>query len=58
MSTTRKSRLLHEKILSKIVNAPINLYFDKVPSGIILNRFSGDIGKMDTDIGSYVLLFK
>ena len=44
-------------MLSKIVNAPINIYFDKTPSGKILNRFSGDTSIMDTDIGSYAILF-
>ena len=51
ISTTRKSSILHSKMISKIVEAPINLYFDKTPSGKILNRFSGDIDKIDSLIG-------
>ena len=43
-------------MLIKIMNAPINLYFDKTPSGRILNRFSKDIRRVD-NIGQYVLIF-
>ena len=51
ISTLRKSRILHRKMLSKTADAPINLYFDRTPSGKILNRFSGDISLIDTEIG-------
>ena len=50
LSTVRISRILHEEMLKKTWNAPINLYFDKTPSGRILNRFSKDINKMDESI--------
>ena len=50
-STIRKSKILHSKMLAKTVNAPINIYFDKTPSGKILNRFSGDTSTIDVDIG-------
>jgi len=43
-----KSRKIHEKMLVNSMNAPINLYFDKTPSGIILNRYSNDIDKLDS----------
>jgi len=49
-STVRISRQLHEKMLEKVCKAPINLYFDKTPSGKILNRFSKDINKIDDSI--------
>ena len=49
-STIRKSRLIHEQMLTKIMNAPINTYFDKTPSGKILNRFSRDLNKLDSEI--------
>ncbi|CAI2359203.1 unnamed protein product [Moneuplotes crassus] len=50
VSIVRSSRLLHEKMFKKTINAPINLYFDKTPSGRVLNRFSKDINKIDTTI--------
>ena len=51
MSTVRTSKIVHSKMLTKIMNAPINLYFDRTPSGRILNRFSKDINKVDDRIG-------
>ena len=49
LSTIRKSRILHENMIKRIVNAPIN-YFERTPSGNILNRFSRDLSKLDWDI--------
>lgn len=51
MSILRKSRITHEEMVIKTINAPINLYFDKTPSGKILNRYSRDLNKVDTQIG-------
>lgn len=39
-------------MISKITNAPINLYFDVTPTGNILNRFSNDLQKLDQSLGS------
>ena len=50
-ATLRISRTLHKEMLQKVCKAPINLYFDKTPSGRILNRFSSDIGKIDDSVG-------
>ena len=50
LSTLRKSRLLHERMIKKLVNAPINTYFEKTPSGNILNKFSRDLNKIDTEL--------
>jgi ATP-binding cassette subfamily C (CFTR/MRP) protein 1 len=46
----RGAKILHQKMLAYTCNAPINLYFDKTPSGRILNRFSKDINKVDDNI--------
>ena len=50
LSTVRKSRLLHERMISQTMDAPINTYFDKTPSGKILNRYSRDLNKIDSEI--------
>lgn len=50
MATIRIAKLLHENMIKKTVDAPINLYFDKTPSGRILNRFSSDISKVDSGL--------
>jgi hypothetical protein len=37
---------LHERMISKVVKAPINLYFDITPLGRVLNKFSGDLSSL------------
>lgn len=49
-STLRITKLLHKRMIDRVMNAPINLYFDKTPSGRILNRFSKDINRLDDGI--------
>lgn len=34
-------------MIHKILHAPINLYFDKTPVGVLLNRFSKDLNNID-----------
>jgi ABC-type multidrug transport system fused ATPase/permease subunit len=43
----RASKLIHEEMISKVMNAPINLYFDVTPIGRILNKFSKDLAVVD-----------
>lgn len=50
LSTVRLTKNLHIKMLETTANAPVNLYFDKTPSGRILNRYSSDINKLDNGI--------
>jgi len=49
MSVLRASNILHRKMTENTLRSPINLYFDKTPTGKILNRFSKDINKLDAD---------
>ena len=37
------AKKLHEKMIERILNAPINLYFDTTPTGRIINRFTKDL---------------
>jgi len=48
----RCSRQLHKDILTRIIRAPVNLFFDRVPSGRILNRLSSDLSVLDNAIAS------
>jgi ABC-type multidrug transport system fused ATPase/permease subunit len=48
------SRKLHENMIEKVLNAPINLYFDVTPIGKILNRFSKDFASVEGDL-SYMI---
>ena len=34
---------MHEQMVERILNAPVNLYFDTTPIGRILNRFTKDL---------------
>jgi len=44
----KSSRAIHEEMLSKVLNAPVNLYFDVTPIGRILNKFSKDLDVADS----------
>ena len=43
------TKRLHEEMVDRILNAPINLYFDKTPIGRILNKFSKDLNVLDLE---------
>jgi ABC-type multidrug transport system fused ATPase/permease subunit len=47
MSGWYAARKIHRLILHKVLNAPINLYFDVTPIGRILNRFSKDLNVLE-----------
>ena len=44
------SKKLHRDMVDKVMDAPINLYFDVTPMGRILNKFSKDISLVDRQI--------
>lgn len=46
----RAVSVLHNRMLNKVMSAPINLYFDITPIGQIMNRFSKDLNVMDASI--------
>ena len=46
------SRQIHKDMLSRIVRAPINLFFDRVPTGRVLNRLSKDLAVLDSYIAT------
>jgi len=41
---------LHKEMISKVMKAPINLFFDVTPVGTIMNRFSKDLTTLDDTI--------
>jgi ABC-type multidrug transport system fused ATPase/permease subunit len=41
------SRRLHAEMFGRIIRAPINLFFDRIPLGRLLNRFSTDLDIVD-----------
>jgi ABC-type multidrug transport system fused ATPase/permease subunit len=44
------TRKLHQRMIAKVLLAPINLFFDVTPTGTILNRFSKDLQILDSRI--------
>mmetsp|Transcript_84054 Transcript_84054/g.116116 ORF Transcript_84054/g.116116 Transcript_84054/m.116116 type:complete len:388 (+) Transcript_84054:482-1645(+) len=42
------TKKMHEDMISRVLNAPINLYFDTTPTGRILNKFSKDLSAIET----------
>jgi ABC-type multidrug transport system fused ATPase/permease subunit len=43
----RTSRILHNKMITSLVHAPINLYHDTTKKGVIINRISKDLAAID-----------
>ncbi|QRV83260.1 ABC transporter [Ceratobasidium sp. AG-Ba] len=54
MSTLRASRLLYEKMLRSVLRSP-SRFFDKTPSGRILNRFSSDVDTIDGGLQDFMI---
>ncbi|KAG8738112.1 hypothetical protein FRC10_007279 [Ceratobasidium sp. 414] len=54
MSTLRASRLLYEKMLRSVIRSP-SRFFDKTPSGRILNRFSKDVDTIDGGLQDFMI---
>ena len=54
-------RKVHHKLTSKLLKAPISKFYDKVPLGKILSRYSQDMAVCDTEIpdslSSIILLY-
>lgn len=46
-ASIRSCSRLHDRLMRGVLRAPVNLYFDVVPLGRILNRFSKDLDHVD-----------
>jgi hypothetical protein len=44
----KAAKVVHQLMLNRVINAPINLYFDITPIGRIMNRFSKDLSILDS----------
>ncbi|KAF8598207.1 hypothetical protein BDV93DRAFT_498959 [Ceratobasidium sp. AG-I] len=53
-STLRASRRLYEKMLHSVMRSP-SRFFDKTPSGRILNRFSKDVDTVDAGLQDFMI---
>ena len=54
--TMRSSRNLHDQMYTAVIRSPVRFY-DANPKGRILNRFSGDIDAIDTDVPEMIMEF-
>ena len=48
--TWHGNKKLHSDMVDRVLDAPINLYFDMTPTGRILNKFSKDLGVLDLNL--------
>lgn len=48
------TKKLHECMINRVLQAPVNLYFDTTPIGRILNKFSKDLNQVESGF-SYIL---
>lgn len=44
----RASKVVHKKMIQRVLKAPINLFYDITPVGIVMNRFSKDLQVLDS----------
>ncbi|EQC32278.1 hypothetical protein SDRG_10026 [Saprolegnia diclina VS20] len=51
------SRALHGRLLHRVLEAPVNTFFDVTPIGRILNRFSSDLDQVDSQLPMFGLFF-
>ena len=50
LAQLKVSSVLHNRLISQVFQAPINLFFDVTPIGKILNRFSKDLAIIDEQL--------
>jgi len=43
----KMSQKLHTDMFSRVIRAPLNLFFDRVPLGRLINRFASDLDMVD-----------
>jgi ABC-type multidrug transport system fused ATPase/permease subunit len=46
----KAAKVVHNNMISRVLSAPLNLYFDITPIGNIMNRFSKDLDVLDFEI--------
>jgi len=51
------SKEFHQLVLNSVMRAPINTFFDVVPTGVILNRFSSDLDHIDVSLPEFAAQF-
>ncbi|KAF1329531.1 Abc transporter c family member 2, partial [Globisporangium splendens] len=49
-SCIRSSKNIHDDLFRRVLQAPVNRYFDVTPVGRILNRFSNDLDQLDANL--------
>ncbi len=54
LQSLRSSKQVHKEMITKVIRAPVNLFFDRIPAGRLLNRFSKDLKKVDTSISGSI----
>lgn len=47
---------VHDDVLTRIMKAPVNTFFDVTPNGSIMKRFSEDMGRIETMIKDAMMM--
>ena len=50
LAQLKVSKNMHNRLIARVFQAPVNLFFDVTPIGKILNRFSKDLSIIDEEI--------
>lgn len=48
---------MHEDMIKRVLNAPINLYFDKTPLSRIMSIFSKDLNQLEIQMTYHISTF-
>jgi ABC-type multidrug transport system fused ATPase/permease subunit len=48
---------MHDSLIKRVLNAPINLFFDKTPTGTLINIFSKDLHACDINTMRSIMRF-
>eukprot|EP00357_Protocruzia_adherens_P031519 CAMPEP_0115001824 /NCGR_PEP_ID=MMETSP0216-20121206/17633_1 /TAXON_ID=223996 /ORGANISM="Protocruzia adherens, Strain Boccale" /LENGTH=1370 /DNA_ID=CAMNT_0002367287 /DNA_START=20 /DNA_END=4132 /DNA_ORIENTATION=+ len=51
LSILKASQKLHYDMVTSLIKAPMNTFFDRTPTGRIINRFTGDLVTIDSMMG-------
>lgn len=52
----RTMKKVHDDVLTRIMKAPVNLFFDVTPNGSIMKRFSEDMNRIEWIIRNFMTI--
>lgn len=55
--SVKSSRIIHRRMITSLLFAPLNEFFERIPVGRILNRLSKDVQVIDQDLAFAISMF-